>query len=42
MVLTLAEQQVSKQLGIVKNTRNRVMMEEQEIFLQVKTELDLK
>lgn len=35
-------QQVSKQLGIAKNTRNRVMMEEQEIFLQVKSELDLK
>ena len=42
MVLTLMEQQVSKQLGIVKNTRNRVMMEEQENFLQVKSELDLK
>ena len=36
------EQQVSEQLGIVKNTRNSVMMEEQEIFLQVKSELDLK
>ena len=42
MVLTLMVQQVSKQLGLVKNTRNRVMMEEQEIFLQVKSELDLK
>jgi len=42
MVLTLMEQQVSEQLGIVKNTRNRVMMEEQENFLQVKSELDLK
>ena len=42
MVLTLMEQQVSEQLGIVKNTRNRVMMEEQENFLQVKNELDLK
>ena len=42
MVLTLMEQQVSEQLGIVKNTRNRVMMEEQENFLQLKSELDLK